>query len=382
MGENELRKLEIENESLRVSNERNRIILESITDGFMVLDKEWRLSYFNESGYRITGIKKKDMIGSIVWELFPHATSSGFYREFYRAVEINTPVHFVEFYPEPLNRWLECHCFPSTEGLSVYVRDITKRKKVEEALRQLNETLEQQVAERTELAERRARQLQALALQLTLTEQRERRRIAEILHDDFQQLMVAAKMRQETLIHSIDNALVPAAEDVLKLVKQSISVSRSLTAELSPLVLQQGRLSAALQWLVHWFQEKHGLTVELQIAPNTDVDQEEITVLMFQSIRELLFNVVKHSGVKSARVEMSFDKENRLRVAVSDQGLGLDPDRTWEKTQDSSAFGLFSIRERLTLMGGSLEVESSPGHGATFSLMVPIENTVKKNKSK
>jgi len=253
--------------------------------------------------------------------------------------------------------------------------DITGCKRGQAKLQQLNESLEQQVSERTKLAEDRAKQLRALVSELTLAEQRERRRLAEILHDHLQQLLVGAKINCEVISANIGTGHKQIAENVLNLLNQSIQASRSLTAELSPPVLQQGRLSAALEWLARRMKETHDLTVGLQTDTAIDPKREDITLLLYQSVRELLFNVIKHTGVKSARVEMTQDEQNRLRIAVSDQGPGLDKEKIWGKAQAGSGFGLFSIRERLELLGGFLEIESSPGHGATFSLIIPLETT-------
>jgi len=109
-------------------------VLDSITDGLAVLDKNWRYTYINEQGARMLGLSAESLIGCHVWKLFPHAAGSLFDEGNHRAVASGQPVHFEEFYPEPLNKWLECHCYPSESGLSVYFRDITERKRSERAL--------------------------------------------------------------------------------------------------------------------------------------------------------------------------------------------------------------------------------------------------------
>ncbi|RJQ62469.1 MAG: response regulator [Desulfobacteraceae bacterium] len=283
--------------------------------------------------------------------------------------------------------WREPHELSERElrMLDVLARqaaDLIERSQTLESVKSLNETLEQQVAERTKLAEDRAKQLQAMVSELTLTEQRERRRLAEILHDHLQQLLVAAKMNCEVLSARIGAELKPAAENVIGLIAQSIQTSRSLTAELSPSVLREGRLSAALEWLAGWMQETHGIRVDLKTERGMDPEREDATILLFQSVRELLFNVVKHAAVKSARVEMSEDEKNVLRLSVIDEGSGFAPDTIREKGQSGTGFGLFSIRERLALMGGRLEVESSPGSGSCFSLVVPLQKAAEEDEKK
>jgi PAS domain S-box-containing protein len=238
------------------------------------------------------------------------------------------------------------------------------------SLRQLNETLEQQVSERTQLAEDRAKKLQTLVVELTLAEQRERQRLAKILHDNLQQLLIGAKINSEVLSGNINEGQRKLSETVLELINQSIQISRSLTIELSPPVLHQG-LSAVLEWLARRMQENHGLTVQLKTDPHIDPQREDTTVVLYQSVRELLFNVIKHAGVRSACLEMSIDEQNRLRVTVSDQGYGFDPAAVWK--MKATGFGLVSIRERLELMGGCLQIKSSSGKGTSFSMIVPLE---------
>jgi PAS domain S-box-containing protein len=128
----------------RQAHHQLQSVLNSITDGLAVLDRNWRYTYFSEQGARIIGMRREQLLGECVWEMFPHAQGTKFYEECHRAVESGQSVHFEEFYPEPLNSWLECHCYPSSEGLAVYFRDVTDRKRAEEALREIAERYERQ----------------------------------------------------------------------------------------------------------------------------------------------------------------------------------------------------------------------------------------------
>ena len=251
-------------------------------------------------------------------------------------------------------------------------RDISEQKKAEEELRKIRDELEAKVKQRTRELVKRADQLSRLSSQLILAEQTERRRIAEILHDHLQQLLVGAKLNQEVLIGSIDDTLKPTAEIVLDLINQSIRESRSLTAELSPPVLGSGDLSASLEWLARWMRENQGFEVKLDIESGIVPSRKEIIVMLFQSVKELLFNTLKHSGERSAAVEMA-KKDGKLRIAVRDRGMGFDPETIWNEVASGNKSGLFSIRERLTNLGVLMEVESIPNAGTTISMTVPMD---------
>lgn len=250
-------------------------------------------------------------------------------------------------------------------------RDITDRKHAEDQLRALNETLEQRVAERTAEAEYRAAQLRALAAELTDTEQRERRRLAQTLHDHLQQLLVAARLKLGPLRRRADSALRRGLDQVDNLMVEAVDASRSLTIELSPPVLYDGGLVAAFEWLGRHMLEKHGLEISIRTEVGVEPDAEGIRLLLFQVVRELLFNVVKHGRTDHASVDLRRTDNGLIKVVVRDEGAGFDAARISGR-ETTDGFGLFGIRERLEPLGGSMEIESAPGRGTRITIHIPV----------
>ncbi len=246
-------------------------------------------------------------------------------------------------------------------------RNIHERGQMEEGLRQLNETLEQQVAERTALAENRSSQLQALAAELIETEERERRQFAHLLHDDLQQLLAAARMQLQSVSENLPNE--PVLADLEHILEASIAKARNLANEISPPVLHHTGLVAALQWLVQRMREQFSLIVTLDSNVEQRHEYASLKTFLFRAVQELLFNVVKHSGVKQARIEVC-GSDSRICIGVSDDGHGFIPDII---NNTKSGFGLMSIRERANYVGGGLTIDSAPGRGSRFALTVPID---------
>jgi len=259
--------------------------------------------------------------------------------------------------------------------------DLIDRKQVEDQLRQSHIELERHVMLRTaeldaknvELQER-ADQLARLASEITLAEEQERHRLAQVLHDHLQQILVAAKLELSVLARkATDKEHQALIEDITGLVEESIRESRSLTVELSPPILHEAGLNAGLQWLARRMQKKYGFEVELELSAVNDMERDDISIFCFQSVRELLFNSVKHSGGKNAKVSLSCNSQKDLQLTISDDGRGFDPERVWQHAARASSggFGLFSIRERIQLLGGDFEIDSKPGAGAVFRLTIP-----------
>jgi PAS domain S-box-containing protein len=233
----------------------------------------------------------------------------------------------------------------------------------------LRSRVERDTALRT--AEERASQLRDLAIELCRAEHRERQRIARLLHDHLQQLLVAARFslaasRRSTTASSRD----AAAEQVKVALDEAIESSRSLTADLAPPSLHEEGLFTGLGWLARSMQQKHGLHVDVRKIAEVEPLAEEARIFLYEAVRELLFNVVKHAGVSEASVRLDRLAEGQVRIDVIDQGAGFDMSRAGAGR--IGGFGLFQVRERLKCLGGKLEIEAQPGLGSCFTLILPV----------
>jgi PAS domain S-box-containing protein len=229
----------------------------------------------------------------------------------------------------------------------------------------------------------RTSQLQMLAAELVRSEERERKRIAQLLHDQLQQLLAAALYGLEGFRGARRAASVQEnIAAVSDLLKQSMSISRSLTVELSHPALSEPDLREALSWIAGWMKERYGLAVDLRVTRAVILEAEELRITLLQAVRELLFNVVKHSGVKTARMTLGTTPDGRALITVADRGGGFDVQRIDGMNGDgqSGGIGLFRIRERLALAGGGMEYESAPGKGSRFTVWVPLQRGSRRRK--
>jgi signal transduction histidine kinase len=254
------------------------------------------------------------------------------------------------------------------------VTDVTERRLAVEALRTLNATLEERVAERTAVVQAQSERLRELALRLAQAERRERTRLSRLLHDHLQQLLVAAKLQAGVVARRGPDPVAQAAVGRLAaLLDDAIAASRSLTAQLAPPVLQERGLLAALRWLADWMREHHGLAVALDAAPDAEPGDEATRTALFEAARELLLNVVKHAAGSPATLTVDRPEPGAVRLVVADRGRGAAPEGPPAAGSPGSGLGLLSVRERLELLGGSVTVESVPGGGTRVVLVAPAE---------
>lgn len=220
--------------------------------------------------------------------------------------------------------------------------------------------------------EQKNHQVRELASALTLAEQRERRRISQILHDHVQQLLYSIQMCAHLI--GLDSAsLLPIQEhleSLEELTQAAIRSTRSLTVELSPPVLRTEGVVAAFQWLANHMADMYGLQVSVVAQTDYQSPSEDLQVLLFQLVRELLFNVVKHAGVNEAEIALYAEGQNVV-ICVTDRGCGFDEHLLAASDRQQGGFGLYSVRERLALFGGQLAIKTGPGEGVKANILVP-----------
>ena len=200
-----------------------------------------------------------------------------------------------------------------------FMTDITERQHAAAALQ-----------ERTTELEYRTTQLSQMAWDLTLAEHHAREQIARTLHDGLQQLLVIVALNLEQQLKR-DKEGGAAPSELLTEAKQhldeAIAVARSLNVELFPPVLQRSGLPAALEWLANWTHDKYKLTVEVGADPRADSARKDVRTLLFESVRELLFNAVKYAQTDRVALALELDADDQLCITVTDQGVGFDPVR-------------------------------------------------------
>ncbi len=216
----------------------------------------------------------------------------------------------------------------------------------------------------------RANQLQTLALELSQAEERERQKLALLLHDDLQQILAAALLRINLLPKEIQAGNTrPATQQLSEMLREAIEKSRNLSHELAPPTLQQLGVVSSLEWLAQRMERMHALAVQFHADPDAEPKNLPLKTFLYRTAQEFLFNVVKHAGTSCANLAVERSGTN-IVLTVSDNGNGFDVDR-YRSNNGDRGWGLFSIEERVELLNGKLEIQSQPGRGSTLSLTIP-----------
>jgi PAS domain S-box-containing protein len=369
----------------RQAQEQAAAILESITDGFVALDSQWRFTHVNAEAERINGIRREDQIGKNQWELFPATRGTVLEREWRRAVAEQVAVQF-EFYYEPWDSWFQNKAYPTKDGgLSVFYHDITARKRSEETLQKAHAELEQRVGERTrELSRANARLGRQVAKRKRVEEARtellrrlvraqeeEHRRIARELHDDLTQRLAVLAIDAGTL-EQLPGCPPDIGTRARGMREQLVALSESvhsLSRQLHPSILDDLGLIDALRSECLSLGQRDGITVAYYAHDVPPDLPRDVALCVYRVAQEALRNVAHHAGCSRASVRLVGD-ERELVLGVRDRGVGFAV-----AVRGKTGLGLESMRERARLIQARLTVRSRRGEGTKVTLRVPLSRS-------
>ncbi len=347
-------------EALRETENFYRTIFENTGTAMSIVEDDATISLVNAEFEKLSGYSKDEIEGKKRWADFMSADDLERMQQYYRMVTAgqdprprNFEFRFLDRNGTAKDIFMTTAVIPGTRKGMAALMDITERKEAEEKVQSYQNAL------------------RSLASALSLTEERERRRIATDLHDNIGQLLALTQIKLGVLGEGSSGNLRNQVDEIGKLVAEAILFTRSLTAELSPPVLHQLGFGAAMEWLAEEIQKNHGIRVDFRDDHKPKPLDEEIQTILFKVARELLVNVVKHA--RASKVSVSLERSgDYLILVVEDNGTGFNPS-ILEPQGKSPGFGLFNVRERLETIGGRFEVESQPVRGARFIATVPLK---------
>jgi two-component system CheB/CheR fusion protein len=363
-----------ETERARLATDRAervfRDALAGATEGVVLVDAKGHIQFVNRAAAAIFGYAAEELTSLSMDVLLPDAqreTHAG-QRRAYLAGTLEVAMgrgrvlygRRKDGSPVPievvLNRATPGSVGDEGEGPVVlaFVTDVTQRVEAEEKLRSYQE------------------RLQRMAFDAALTEEKERRRIALALHDGVGQILALAEIKLTSARAELAGPARAAVDAAVELIEGAIADQRGMIFELSPPVLYDLGLGDALAWLAEDIETHHGMPVELVDDDGKTPLDETTKAIVFRAVRELLMNVLKHAKATSARVHLAHGP-GQLEVRVEDAGIGFVPHSLNERS--SAGFGLLSIREQITRLGGALQIDSAPAQGTRIQLRVPLAAT-------
>lgn len=335
-------------EEVRKGEEKYRNFIQRITDAFISLDNNWCYTYLNKQAGELIQRKPEELIGKNVWAEFPDAMFSATYNAFHQALKEQRYITNVDYFA-PLDLWQENHIYPSEDGISVFIRNITEKKKLEIALQERQQKEQQQMI--------------AAALE---AQEKERNAIAIELHDNVNQILVGTKIVLSMLR---DNPQDPAAilKNSLDNIELAINENRRIAHELVTPDMKRESLINQLVSLCDNMLRQAGITPSIQHETyREELLSEQQQLAVYRIAQEQCTNIIKHAGAISVTFTLRMEDRDFV-FSISDNGKGADPRRT------NTGIGLQSIRNRISVFGGSVSIHTNPGQGFELEINMLAE---------
>ncbi len=353
------------------SEERFLQISRHAQEFFWELEPNGIFSFISASAEGIIGYDVSEIIGQRRLWNFAHKhegrSDEGTIRNKFDRHEVFDDEEFVFEHKDKRKVWLSVNGFPVYDehknfmGYRGVCDDKTRRKEAED---KLNKSMEEVRAYQ--------RKLKNLNKELTLTEEKERKRIAEYIHDGIGQTLSLAYIKLSALLsHELPEDVRQSIGNVSGLINNAILESRSLTYDLSPPVLYEFGLLPAIKWKLDQVNKKFNIQTSFSSNNGDIYFESETTVNIYRIICELITNAIKHAGARHIGIGL-YRENGNFRFEVNDNGKGFDV-ATLEGPEAADTYGLFSISERLDSMNGALEINSSPGEGTKVHVIVPAQ---------
>jgi two-component system CheB/CheR fusion protein len=358
--------------AVRRSERALREMLGAASEAILIANGNGLITYANEMAARTFGYPLEELTGTSIEKLVPEDRRE----EQPEPEEMFTPPNGVPAAPggviganrEVRGRKKDGTLFPAEVGLSVmegeqgplvvaFVSDVTARHEAEARISAYKKNL------------------QEMAFDAALVEERQRRKLAMDLHDNIGQTLALSQIRLKAAQAALGAGDGAGARDLaegIKLIATAITDTRELTFELSPPVLYDLGLPAAVSWLGEQLESQHHLHVSVEADEPFEKLEDETAGLLFRAVRECLTNVVKHARTREAQVSIHREAAT-LTVVVADQGAGFDPEKL-KKYGTAKGFGLFSVREQIMRLGGVFEASSNPESGTRITLQIPLND--------
>ena len=357
------REVLVAEQRIEASQARLGAIVDSAMDAIITTDEAQNIVLFNRAAEQLFRVRREETIGTRLDRLIParfrgahHAHveqfgSTGVTSR--RMGDVTTlwalrPGSEDEF---PIEASISQALEDGRHYFTVILRDITVRKQAEDAL----------LASQRELRELSARVLEA--------REDEKARIARELHDELGQLLTALKMDLSWLRERVrEDEVAPKLEEMGRLLDQTVSSTRRISADLRPLMLDDLGLADAASWLVEDFGKRYGIASRIEINADGGLEHlsKNVSTTVYRAIQESLTNIARHSGARNAWVLLAA-RDGGLEVEVEDDGRGIVP----EDLAKTRSLGLRGMRERISFIGGTFEVARAARGGTRLKIRVP-----------
>ena len=354
-------------EALEKSENQYRTMIETMNEGLSLLDKNGAFTLVNTKFCIMTAYQKEELLGKHVsvildgdnrkilqnqWSLRKKGVT-----EPYEIALTRKDGKTVDALVAPRMLLDEKREFNGSLGIFT---DVSRLKQTERELVAYQE------------------RLRSLALEMSMVEERERRYITVELQDTVgRTLSYCHDKLKELRNRDSSRDIQSSLNEITGLIERTMRYTKTLTYEFSTPILYEKGLEAAVHWLGNLFQVQHALTFHFKDDRKPKPLSDETTILLYQTVRELFMNIIRHANAKNVTVSFERDYRN-IRIQVHDDGIGFDAAAIDSYASKKDMFGLFSIYERLKYLGGHVQVESSPGQGTRFTLVAPLKTAGRK----